>query len=102
MHTLNELQMIEVAGGTTPNDPIFDAPISSIYNNFRNAGASISSALYQTGRVLQVPVALAGAGGYAAGTLIYNALPQEAQNTIGGTISAALDNIHSFFGNHIH
>ncbi len=102
MYTLNDAQMVEIAGGNQPNNPMLDATVASIYNNFRNAGASVGSAIYQTGRAIQAPLAIAGIGGYTAGTLIYNVLPREVQNTIGGTISTALDNIHSFFANHIH
>ncbi len=102
MYTLNEMEMLTVAGGEPPNNPIFDTPIGAIYGNFRNAGASVGSSVYQTFGVIRLPVVASAAAGATIGTFIYNSLPQEAQNTIGGTISAALDNIHDFFGNHFH
>ncbi|MEM9531352.1 MAG: hypothetical protein AAGA23_10555 [Pseudomonadota bacterium] len=102
MYQLNELEIQQVAGGSGENNPDYDAPVSEIYRNYRNAGASVASATYQTFGRIYVPVAASGAAGYAIGTFVYDALPREAQNTIGGTIDAALDNIFSFFGGHMH
>lgn len=102
MYTLTEQQLTTVAGGEVPNDPIWDAPIGAIYRNFRAAGASVSSATYQTFRLLQVPLVVSGAAGAYVGGQIYDAMSYDTQMTIGGTISAALDNIQDFFGLHIH
>ncbi|MEM6574140.1 MAG: hypothetical protein AAF552_03290 [Pseudomonadota bacterium] len=102
MYTLNEQQLDAVAGGETPNNPIWDAPIGAIFQNFRNAGASVSSATYQTFRVLRAPLTVSGATGAFVGTQIYDAMSYDTQMTIGGTISTALDNIQDFFGLHIH
>ena len=42
MYQLNELEIQQVAGGSGENNPDFDAPVSEIYRNYRNAGASVA------------------------------------------------------------
>ena len=99
MQELTTSQMNQVSGG---NDPIFDAPIADIFRNFRNAGASVASSLFQTARVSGGWITGSAVAGWAIGSQVYNLLPRDVQTAIGGTISIAIDNTVGGFLNHGH
>lgn len=106
MYSLNESHLDQVAGGTPvvgpqANNPLFDAPISAIYSNYRNAGASISSALLQTGMRTGGWITAAGAGGWMVGSAVYDVLPRNIQDDIGRTVSFFVGAVGDFL-NHNH
>lgn len=99
MHELNAREMAQVAGG---NDPIFDSPIGQIFRNFRNAGASVSSSVFQTARMTGAWIGGSAIAGWTVGSYIYDNLPRDVQDAIGATITIGIDNTAGGFLNHGH
>lgn len=89
MWELNEAQTRYIGGGD--GWEFLDYTLKELYLEYRTNPAnpmSIPAASLNTVRSAYLPLAAAGAGGWLIGSFIYNHIPRDWQDAIGGSIES--------------